>query len=300
MTVLVTGGAGFIGSHLVDAVLAAGETVHIIDNLSSGKMQNVNPKAVFHNIDIRDRQLGDLLHDISADMVCHLAAQVSVPKSVADPLNDADINIVGSLNLLNACVASGIRRIVFSSSAAVYGVPKVLPIPEDHPLYPISPYGASKATAEQYLRLYAQQYNLEYIALRYANVYGPRQDAEGEGGVVSIFVDRVKKKEPLHIYGTGDQTRDFIYVKDVVDANLAALNCRANRTFNIGTQHSISVNDLVKVIEKTNKFICKTEYGSSRAGDILHSVLDIQHSLDELGWQPVYDIEAGIQAMADN
>lgn len=184
MKALVTGGAGFIGSHVVDALLDKVLEVHVLDNLVSGKIENISPDAVFHQMDIRDKELERFMGSIAPDVVYHLAAQVSVPKSLDDPFNDADVNILGTLNLLSTCVKVGVKRVIFSSSAAVYGLPRVIPISENHELCPISPYGISKMTAEHYLQLYWQQFGLEYVILRYANVYGPRQDAAGEGGVV--------------------------------------------------------------------------------------------------------------------
>lgn len=297
MKALVTGGAGFIGSHVVDALLDNGLEVHVLDNLVTGNTQNINPHTVFCQMDIREKDLESYLGEIVPDIVYHLAAQVSVPKSFDDPVYDADVNIMGTINLLEACANVGVKRVVFSSSAAVYGLPKVLPISEKHELCPISYYGISKAIAEQYLHFYWRQFGLEYMILRYANVYGPRQDVNGEGGVVSIFIDRAKKNKPLRIFGKGDQTRDFIYVKDVVAANLAASRCYANMTLNIGTQTSTSVNELVRVIEAASQSVCDIEYSFPRTGDILHSILDINQGLNEMAWRPVYTIEAGITEM---
>ena len=235
MKLLILGGAGFIGSHLVDALLEQGEEVHVVDDLSTGKLENLNPAASFYKMDICDSGFGDLICSIRPEVVFHLAAQVSVPRSVHNPYEDARVNVLGTVNLLDACVKAGVKRVVFSSSAAVYGMPQYLTINEAHPLHTISPYGASKAAAEEYIRLYQRMYGINYIILRYANVYGPRQDAEGEGGVVSIFSSRLTSREELTIFGSGEQTRDFVYVKDIVRANLAAAICPPNYTINVST-----------------------------------------------------------------
>jgi len=297
MKILVTGGAGFIGSHIVDSLLNRGEEVHIVDNLSTGKYENINPGAIFHDMDICDTGLCELIYTIQPEFVFHLAAQVSVPRSLVHPYEDARVNILGTVMLLDACVQSRVRRIIFSSSAAVYGMPHCLPIDEEHPLVTISPYGASKVAAETYLQLYNRLYGLEYIILRYANVFGPRQNSGGEGGVISVFAQAMLNRLPLKIYGDGEQTRDFIYVKDVVRANLAALISKPNITVNVSTQRATSINQLVNIIIGIGKHCSSINFEPERPGDIRHSVLSNSRAKRELDWDPVHSLEGGLYEM---
>lgn len=300
MKLLILGGAGFIGSHLVDALLEQGEEVHVVDDLSTGKLENLNPAASFYKMDICDSGFGDLICSIRPEVVFHLAAQVSVPRSVHNPYEDARVNVLGTVNLLDACVKAGVKRVVFSSSAAVYGMPQYLPINEAHPLQTISPYGASKAAAEEYLRLYQRMYGINYVILRYANVYGPRQDAEGEGGVVSIFDRRLASRDALTIFGSGEQTRDFIYVKDVVRANLAAATCSPNLTINVSTGEATSINQLAQMMISTANTPVEVIYQPERQGDIQHSVLSPQLAWEVMGWKPNYKLEDGLKDMLLN
>ena len=297
MGYIVTGGAGFIGSHLIDALLKKGEEVHVVDDLSTGKKENLNPAACFHKIDICDSGLSELICSIQPEVVFHLAAQVSVSRSMEDPYEDTRINVLGTVNLLEACVQAGVKRVIFSSSAAIYGMPQYLPIDEEHPLITISPYGASKVAAEKYLQLYNRMYGLDYVILRYANVFGPRQDAEGEGGVVSIFASRIQAGQALTIFGNGEQTRDFVYVKDIVRANLAAISCPPNNIVNISTGESTSVNDLAQTMMDINHSWVEADYKPERPGDIPHSLLSRKFAFNMMGWEPVYDLEAGLREM---
>ena len=297
MKVLVTGGAGFIGSHLVNALLDKGEEVHIVDDLSTGKQENLNPAASFHKMDICDPGLNKLICSIRPKVVFHLAAQVSVPRSMENPYEDTRINVLGTVNLLEACVQAGVKRVVLSSSAAVYGMPKYIPINEDHPLLTISPYGVSKAVGEEYLRLYHRLYGLEYVVLRYANVFGPGQDTAGEGGVVSVFAQALRDGHPLMIYGDGDQTRDFIYVKDVVRANLAALSCDPAITVNVSTQRATSVNNLANLMKRLVNSSSAIKYAPERPGDIRDSTLGNRRAKDLLEWEPAFTLEEGLGKM---
>lgn len=299
MGYLVTGGAGFIGSHLVDALLDRGEDVYVVDDLSTGKPENLNPAASFFNIDICDPALKQLIRSIQPEVIFHLAAQVSVPFSIKNPYEDTRVNVLGTVNLLEACVQAGVKRVIFSSSAAVYGMPQYLPLDERHPLLAVSPYGTSKASAEEYLQLYHRLYALEYVILRYANVFGPRQDADGEGGVVSIFAQATKKSLPLKIYGDGEQTRDFIYVKDIVRANLAALECSSTIKANVSTQSSTSINQLANLMNRTGDFSSSITYEPERPGDIRDSILCNNRAKEELHWNPVYTLEAGLFEMME-
>lgn len=299
MKILVSGGAGFIGSHLVDALLEKGEEVYAVDDLSTGKQENLNPAAVFYKMDICDPGLGELLCSIQPEAVFHMAAQISVPRSMEDPFEDTRINVLGTVNLLEACVKAGVKRVVFSSSAAVYGVPQYLPVDEKHPLLAISPYGASKIAGEDYLRLYHRVYGLEYVVLRYANVFGPRQDAAGEGGVVSVFVQAMRDRLPFRIYGDGEQTRDFIFIKDVVRANQAALLCDPAITVNVSTKRPTSINKLATLMQRISNSSSVIKYELERSGDIRASALCNSRSKGELHWEPVYTLEEGLREMLE-
>jgi UDP-glucose 4-epimerase len=300
MSYIVTGGAGFIGSHLVDALLNKGEEVYVVDDLSTGKQENLNPVASFNKMDICDPGLSKLICSICPEIVFHLAAQVSVPRSLVNPCEDTRVNVLGTVNLLDACVKAGVKRVVFSSSAAVYGMPQYLTINEAHPLHTISPYGASKAAAEEYIRLYQRMYGINYIILRYANVYGPRQDAEGEGGVVSIFDRRLASRDALTIFGSGEQTRDFVYIKDIVRANLAAASCSPNHTVNVSTGEATSINELAQTMISITNTSVEIIHQPERQGDIQHSVLSPQLALEVMGWKPIYKLKDGLKDMLLN
>lgn len=273
-TVLVTGGAGFIGSHLVDAYIERGWSVIVIDNLSTGDLRNVNSRAVLHALDIRDA--APIIASTKPDLVSHHAAQVDVRKSVADPAEDAEINIVSSIRLLQACVENGVKRFVFASSGgAIYGEPLFAPQNEDHPQRPMSPYGCAKLAVEHYMHYYAVVHGLSTVAMRYANVYGPRQSTKGEAGVVAIFADRMLRGQPVTINGNGKQTRDFVYVGDVVAANMAVSE-RAGLTgaFNVGTAMETSINELYDAMSLINGTNVPALRGPAKAGEQMRSVLD--------------------------
>src|SRR3984893_13972626 len=247
MKILVTRGAGFIGSHTVNALVATGQhQVSIIDNLTAGKRGQVNPTAKFHEIDLRDvDEVRRVVEAETPEVIVHLAAQMDVRRSVADPAFDAQVNVVGFLNLMEAGRAHGLKRVIFSSTGgAIYGEQDEFPATEDHPKRPVSPYGVSKLATEAYLFFYKVQYGIDYTALRYGNVYGPRQDPHGEAGVVAIFCGRMLEGKPCMINGDGKQTRDYVFVGDVVRANVAAANASASGPINIGTGLETSVNDL--------------------------------------------------------
>lgn len=266
MHVLVTGGAGFIGSHIVDALIARGDRVTIIDDLSTGDRANVNPRAELQVMDIRDAAVG------AVDVVVHEAAQVDVRKSVADPAFDAEVNIVGSIRLLDAAAKAGVKRFVFASSGgAIYGEPVEVPQTENHPTNPLSPYGCAKLSFEHYMNLYD---NVSCVALRYANVYGPRQNAKGEAGVIAIFAPHLWAGEEVTINGSGEQTRDFVYVDDVVAANLAAIDGDFRGAFNVGTGVETSVNALHAMMARITGATAPARHGPAKAGEQLRSVLD--------------------------
>ncbi len=263
--VLVTGGAGFIGSHLVDAYLERGWRVSVVDDLSTGDRRNLNPRAEFFEADIRDAPLDELRPDV----ISHHAAQMDVRRSVADPLFDAEINILGSLQLLQKAVQVGVKRFIFASTGgAIYGEPLFAPQTEAHPANPLSPYGCAKLAVEHYMGYFRAVHGLSTVALRYGNVYGPRQNSKGEAGVVAIFIDRLLRGETVTINGDGEQTRDFVYVGDVVAANLAVTDSREAGPFNVGTGVETSVNRLAALLG------ARGVHGVAKAGEQRRSVLD--------------------------
>lgn len=291
--IVVTGGCGFIGSHLVEALWEKND-VKVIDDLSSGDLRNIEGfEVAFHQRSIT-APLDDLFSDV--DIVFHLAANVSVVASVDDPKHDAQTNVYGTLNVLEAARKSGVKRLIFSSSTAVYGHPLSLPLAEDHPTQPISPYGLSKLTAERYCRLYHRLYAFETVCLRYFNVYGPRQRANSPySGVISIFTRNVVEGRPSTIYGDGLQTRDFIYVEDIVEASLLAATKGpevAGRVFNVGTGLATSINDLARLIGVPESM---TVYGPPRQGDIRESVADVGLSREVLGFKAEVTLEDGLK-----
>jgi len=294
--ILVTGGAGFIGSHVADALLAAGHDVHVIDDLSGGRRENVNPKANFHHFDIRSEAAADLVANGRFEVMMHLAAQMDVRKSVADPIFDSDVNIRGLLNLMEAGRRGVLKKVVFSSTGgAIYGEPESVPQNESHPLQPLSPYGIAKLASERYLYFYRHVYGIEFVALRYGNVYGPRQNPHGEAGVVAIFAMRMLAGEPVFINGTGEQTRDYVFVEDVVRANMLALGYAGSGIFNVGTGVETSVNALFIAIRDAIDPRLEMRYREAQPGEQKRSVLDYSHSESILGWKPLTDVHSGIR-----
>ena len=295
MRVLVTGGAGFIGSHIVEALLAAKHEVMVIDNLSSGKKENLPPEVPLYEVDITDSVIDNVIKESRPQAIIHQAAQVAVPVSLRDPLFDADVNIMGTLNLLEACRSYAVEKFIFASSAAVYGNPLYLPVDEKHAVRPLSGYGISKLTVEHYLEMYQELCGLRWTALRYANIYGPRQDALGEGGVVAIFINKLLSGQSPTIFGDGEQTRDFVFVKDVATANLLALEQGDNQILNISTGEATTVNELYGLLRQTIKSTLEPVYGPPRVGDIVHSYLDNQKVMQYLNWQPMFSLAQGLQ-----
>ncbi|WP_328793888.1 SDR family oxidoreductase [Heliomicrobium gestii] len=295
---MVTGGAGFIGSHVVERSIARGDDVLLIDNLSTGKRENIPEKATFIPMDVTDEKIRDIIAAEAPDAIIHLAAQVDVQVSLRDPLEDAKVNILGTINLLEACRQSGVKRVIVASSAAVYGDPVRLPVDEDHPLAPANAYGISKHTPEHYLRLYRELYGVVGTALRFANVYGPRQDAGGEGGVVAIFTERLLRGVAPAIYGDGEQTRDFVFVDDIVDAMLQILDAGEDRlrhtVYNVGTGQATSVNALYELIRAQAGVDLAPKMAPARPGDILHSYLDSRRLFDAVGWTPKTALRQGL------
>lgn len=301
--VLVTGGAGFIGSHVAEAHLDRGDRVWIVDDLSSGKPENVPEGAQLESMDLTDPALGDLFRDVGFDLVNHHAAQIDVRVSVGDPGGDARVNVLGLLNLLEAARGTGTERVVYvSSGGVVYGEPDRIPTPERAPKEPLSPYGVSKLAGEQYLHYYRQVHGLDYVALRYGNVYGPRQDPHGEAGVVAIFCDRLLSGEEITIFGDGDQTRDYVYVKDVVKANLKASELALpeggdmdSRAFNVATGKATSVNRLADRLESVSGLRTRRVFRSPRPGELRDSALDVSR-LRSHGWAPRWSLTDGLRA----
>jgi UDP-glucose 4-epimerase len=295
MKILVTGGAGFIGSHLVDSFIAMGHEVCIIDNMIHGKEKNINKKAIVYKIDIRDEKILQAFQMFKPEIVVHDAAQISVPKSIEIPMEDASINILGSINVLEASRKVGVRKIIYPASAAIFGQPVYLPIDEKHPLNMISGYGITKHTVEHYLQMYKSLYNIDYAVLRYSNVYGARQDSTGEGGVISIFCEKIMNNSSPYIFGDGEQLRDFIYVKDVVRANIAAIDSINNGIYNVCTSRKTSVNELLKIINDITGKNISPIYTDEREGDIKDSYMTYEKIKNEIGWEPEYDLYDGIK-----
>ncbi|KEJ01323.1 UDP-glucose 4-epimerase [Clostridium botulinum A2B7 92] len=295
MKVLVSGGAGFIGSNLVDKLINLGHNVCIIDNLSTGNINNVNKKAQLYINDILDPNVSKIFEKEKFDIVYHLAAQIDVQKSITNPIFDSNVNVCGSINIINNCVNYNVKKIVYSSSAAVYGHPGYLPIDEKHGIMPISYYGLSKYTAEEYIRLFSNLNNLDFTILRYANVYGIRQDPKGEGGVISIFMNSLLKKQPLYIFGDGSALRDYIFVEDIVDANIAALSGGGKERFNIGTGVYTSVKELAENMIDIIGLKCNIEYASARKGDIANSYFNISKAKNKLNWIPKFSLKDGLK-----
>ena len=295
MKIIVTGGAGFIGSHIVDLLIAKGHDVSIIDSLVHGNKVNLNLNAKFYEIDINDEKIIDIFQAEKPDVLIHEAAQISVPKSIEYPIYDARVNILGTINLLEACRKSGVSKVIYPASAAIFGEPKYLPIDENHPLDMMSGYGVSKHTVEHYLAVYSKLYGLKYTVLRYANVFGPRQDSTGEGGVVAVFCEKLLQGITPYIYGDGEQTRDFVFVKDVASANvMAALNCD-NTIFNVCTGIKISVNELLLHMNRIIGQLISPVYMPEREGDIKHSYMTYKKINALLGWHPMHSIEDGLR-----
>lgn len=301
MKILVTGGAGFIGSHIVDAYVDQGHDVTTLDNLSTGRRENIHPKARFVEIDILDRdKVQTVFESAHFDLVNHHAAQIDVRRSVSDPVYDASVNILGMLNVLECCVRSGVRRVVFASSGgAIYGEQDYFPADEMHPTRPISPYGVAKMSTERYLFYYNQVHAIGSVCLRYANVYGPRQNPEGEAGVIAIFASKMLAGQQPVIHGDGKQTRDYVYVGDVARANVLALRCAGMQVYNIGTGVETDVNTLFHHLRKATRSDAKEVHGEAKKGEQLRSVLDARRIDGDLGWKPLMPLEEGLRVTTE-
>ena len=297
MKILVTGGAGFIGSHIVDAYIAQGHEVVVVDDLSSGRKENLNPKAEFLEINIQDDRIEEIFTNGQFDVVNHHAAQMDVRKSVADPKFDAQINVLGTLNLLENCVRTKVKKIIFASTGgAIYGEQDYFPADEEHPTWPISPYGITKLAGEKYIHYYKEVHGLSHVILRYSNVYGPRQNPHGEAGVVAIFSERfLQNNEHPVINGDGKQTRDYVYVGDLVRANVLALNYEKSDIFNIGTSVEADVNKLYRLLNDHTGANVEEFHGPAKAGEQMRSCLSFAKAERILGWKPEVELNQGLK-----
>lgn len=301
MKILVTGGAGFIGSHVVDAFVAAGHAVAVADNLSTGSRTWLNPKASFHAVDLRSARLDEVFAAERPEAVAHLAAQAAVGRSVVDPAFDASVNIAGGLNLLDCCRRFGVRRMIYSSSGgAGYGDTDAIPTPEEHPSRPASPYGITKVAIEQYVEALGPLWGMRGVSLRYANIYGPRQNPQGEAGVIAIFCHRLLSGQPLTINGDGGQTRDFVHVEDVARANVLALE-RGEVTgpLNIATGVETSVTEIAEALRAAAGTGAPPVHGPARPGEQRRSCLDPARAARALGWRPGIPLDVGLAATYD-
>ncbi len=295
MRILVTGGAGFIGSHIVDRFVSEGHTVSVIDNLSTGRIENINREAEFYKMDIVSPRIERVFKKERPELVCHFAAQMDVRKSVADPVYDAQTNIIGMLNLLENGLRFGTRRVIFASTGgAVYGEDGPIPTPENFPPKPVSPYGVSKLTGEHYLFFYKVTYGISHVVLRFANVYGPRQDPFGEAGVVAIFSQKMLRNEQPVINGTGMQTRDYVYVEDVVDAVSTSSYTDVSDIFNVGTGIETSVNELFRLLAEITGGHVREIYGPAKKGEQARSCLNHDKIKKALEWEPKISLREGL------
>jgi len=295
MKVLVTGGAGFIGSHVVDAYVAEGHEVTVVDNLSTGQRENLNPKARFYHMDIRDAELEGVFAEGNFNLVNHHAAQMDVRRSVEDPIYDAQVNVLGTVNLLQNCKKYRVRNFVFASTGgAVYGEQRTFPADEEHPPWPACPYGITKLACEKYIHFYGTTYGMRYCILRYANVYGPRQNPFGEAGVVAIFTSRLLAGKEAVIHGDGKQTRDYVYVGDVVRANLLALRTPGNHYLNIGTGIETDVNTIFAKLNTLCGAQQREIHDAPKEGEQRRSVLNIAKAKSVLGWEPQVALDEGL------
>jgi UDP-glucose 4-epimerase len=299
--VLVTGGAGFIGSNTVDLLVDKGYSVSVVDDLSTGKKENLNREAVFHRVDITSPKLDKVLAKEKPEYVVHTAAQIDVRKSIRNPGYDAKVNVLGSINLYESCVRHGVRKVVYASSGgAVYGEPQYNPVDEAHPIKPLCPYGASKYAAEKYLEVSAAASGYDYCILRYGNVYGPRQDPLGEAGVVAIFTGLLKKGKPPVIFGDGEQTRDFCYVGDVAGANLLGLErVGESRVYNIGSGTGTSVNELTAKLIEVMGAEAEPIHSDPVQGEVRHIRLDASLAEKELAWKAQVSLNSGLEKTAE-
>lgn len=295
MKILVTGGAGFIGSHIVDRLLQEGHEPIVVDNLSTGTTGNIPEGVRLYEMDVRDAGIQRVFEDERPEVICHQAAQLDIRVSMRDPVFDADVNVLGSVRLLDCCVRYGVHTFIFASSGgALYGEDHI-PASERVTPKPISGYGVAKLSVEQYLYCFHKNYGMHYVALRYANVYGPRQNAHGEAGVIAIFTEKLLSGQPASINGDGNQTRDFVYVGDVVEANMLALRHHASGAYNIGTGIESSINEIYARLAETMHITSPPNYGPAKIGEQQRSALDCTLAASELGWVPGIELGVGLE-----
>ncbi len=300
MKVMVSGGAGFIGSHITELLFQSGIEVIVVDDLSGGDLGNIPESVSFYKISINDPNLEEVFRKERPTHIIHHAAQTKVSESIYNPINDSMTNIIGTLNIVNCAVKYKCAKFIYASSAAIYGDSKVMPLHEELEPIPVSPYGISKFVPELYLKYYYKMYGLPFTILRYSNVYGNRQSVLLDGGVVAIFIDKLLSNQSIKIFGDGNQTRDFVYVKDIAEANILALSHGNNQTLNISTRKSISINTLVTCLESVYHCKAMAEYADERPGDIYYSSMDNSRAHKEIGWVPKYDLLAGLKDMTSN
>ena len=296
MKILVTGGAGFIGSHVVNVFIENGHEVVVVDDLSTGRRSNLNTAATFYKVDIRSPQLAEIFEKEQPQVIDHHAAQMDVRRSVEDPLFDADVNVLGSIKLIELARKHNVERFIYiSTGGAVYGEPEYLPCDEAHPINPICPYGASKHTVEHYLYMYRELYDLNYVILRYPNVYGPRQDPHGEAGVVAIFAGQMLGGDQIVINGDGEQERDFVYVGDCARANLLALTTEnSNTIFNLGYGKGTTINEIYTNLKKITGYEDSATHGPAKVGKTRRIFLEASKAEKKLDWKPTIGLEAGL------
>ena len=295
MRILVTGGAGFIGSHVVDQYLDLGHEVAVVDDLSTGRAENVNPEAKFYQTSLLDDGLARAFDDFAPEVVSHHAAQVNVRRSVDDPSHDARVNVLGSIRLYQCAISAGVRKVIYiSSGGACYGDPEKIPADEDTPIRPLCPYGLSKYAAERYLQLNGELYGLPYTILRYANVYGPRQDPHGEAGVVAVFSEQILDGSRPTIFGDGSKTRDYVFIGDIVDANARVLDAGDGRIYNVGTGRRITDDQIFEAVRHALGVNIQPVYADFRKGEVMHIALDATRLRTDLGWEPGTSLEQGV------
>jgi UDP-glucose 4-epimerase len=300
MKIMVTGGAGFIGSHVTDMLIEVGHQVVVVDDLSTGRRSNLNPQAAFYEVDIRSSEMERVFAQEKPEVICHHAAQMDVRRSMDDPLFDADVNIIGSIKLAQLAIRYGTRKFIhISSGGAVYGEPEYLPCDEDHPIRPLCHYGASKYTFELYLHVFSANYNLDYSVIRYPNVYGPRQDPHGEAGVVAIFTGRMLRGDQVTINGTGEQVRDYVYVTDCARSNMMLLEQGSRHVYNLGSGIGTTVNEIFHQLKHMTGYTKPAVYGPAKVGETSKIFLNAGRAERELGWRPNVPLEDGLKRTVD-
>lgn len=296
MNILVTGGAGFIGSHIVDQLITQGHQVIIIDNLVTGQQDLINPAAIFYQEDITNAsKVEEIIQKHQIQIICHQAAQLDVRKSVQDPQYDANVNIIGTINLFEAARKHGVTKVVFASSGgAIYGDTDILPTPETHPTDPISPYGIAKLVMEKYAHYYKTIYNIDYTALRYSNVYGPRQNTQGEAGVIALFISKMLQNQQCYINGDGNNTRDFVYVQDVVEANIQAILGNLSGSYNIATATQTNINQIFDILHQLTNTTITRQHREAKIGEQQHSCLSYDKINQAINWRPQTNFQQGL------